>query len=340
MDMSDQGRYIQALVARPEGRAKQSPLRFYVGGLSKSTSEEVLFQYFSQFGEVTFFEIARSRNRQSRSMGFGYLEFAYLPGLVQSIESLKHNLGGRELRVEQAHHPNEAQSLRDQFDARRLYLSGIPSTVTPELIWAVLIKFGIPESITSLRRSNPYSNPNSFYCYVTMDRPQAVEKILQKRFLKVGDGKYLLAKQYISSSVYHKNGLTAIKQEVASGLSKQHKSSDIRDPQAASKSGCLLGALDKRNNSQVLVQRTFSLEGLLYRPGIGVCTQDQTRTTVIDARSLVYSHDTPKADAEDVKNLNTVRIWVENTNLRFNLVSRRGLSQLLLASEARRGPET
>ena len=175
-----------------------SALRLFVGGLNKSTSEEVLFQYFSQFGDVSHVEIPRSRDAMSK--GFGFVTFTNPSAPTEILVTNTHQLQGQSLRVELALALTERLAIHESYLARRLYLSGIPSTVTQRDIFEALSRFGIPESVTSLRRSNPYSNPNSFYCYVTMDRPQAVQQILQKKLLRCRAGYYIQVKPYLTAS--------------------------------------------------------------------------------------------------------------------------------------------
>ena len=173
---------------------QNKPFKLFVGGLNKSTSEEVLFQYFSQFGDVSHVEIARSPNRKSK--GYGYVCFMDEEGKENALGANFHLLDDALLRVEQAFDPDYRQAKHVQLAERRLYLSGIPSTATQEELYELMTQFGYPVSVTNLRRSNPYSNPNSFYCYVTMDRPQAVQRILKESILILRSGETVQAKAF------------------------------------------------------------------------------------------------------------------------------------------------
>ena len=201
--MSDQESSARLLSSRPQKSGVGSSLRLFVGGLNKSTSEEVLFQYFSQFGEVRSVEIPRSQDAVSK--GFGFVNFANLSLPLDKLLSEARCLEGQSIRVELAHDPADRLAAHESYLARRLYLSGIPSTATTKDIYEAVAEFGIPERITSLRRSNPYSNPNSFYCYVTMDRPQAVQNILHRKFLRCRGGFHILVKPYLNASSKLKN---------------------------------------------------------------------------------------------------------------------------------------
>ena len=173
---------------------EQQPFKFFIGGLNKSTSEEKFFQYFSQFGDVSHVEIARSPNRKSK--GYGYVCFKEEQGKANALRANLHVLDNARLRVEQAFDPDYRQAKHVQLAERRLYLSGIPSTATQEELCELLTQFGYTVSVTNLRRSNPYSNPNSFYCYVTMDRPQAVQRILKESILILRSGETIQAKAF------------------------------------------------------------------------------------------------------------------------------------------------
>ena len=186
--LSEQPKISQSIVTR------HLPLKLFVGSLCKSTSAEVLFQYFSQFGDVRQTEVAMSHRGTSRGYGYVILQ----PQNVATTDILFgniHVLEGSVLKIEEALDPEYRQLKHMQLAERRLYLSGIPSTVSQENIYEALKYFGDPVSVTNLRRSNPYSNPNSFYCYVTMDRPQAVKNILKKGSLILKCGTSIQAKR-------------------------------------------------------------------------------------------------------------------------------------------------
>jgi RNA recognition motif-containing protein len=55
---------------------QQTGFKLFVGGLNKSTSEEVLFQYFSQFGDVNHAELVVSSTNKSKGYSYVILELA------------------------------------------------------------------------------------------------------------------------------------------------------------------------------------------------------------------------------------------------------------------------
>lgn len=55
------------------GTNRYKKYEFFVGGLSKTTSDETFHQYFSQFGKVIGSHIVLNEGNSSR--GFGYVMF-------------------------------------------------------------------------------------------------------------------------------------------------------------------------------------------------------------------------------------------------------------------------
>ena len=182
-------------VPKPDYAVGRMLHRVFVGGLCKSTSEEVLFQYFSQFGDVSHVEIARSPNRKSK--GYGSVIFEKSSSAQKASRQGPHTIEGQKLRVEGALDDATRRAFHQELCCRRLYLSGIPRSATQTQIYDLLRLFGEPIAITKFRRSNPYSNPNSFYCYVTMDRPSTVARILQIGSLALSSSRRIQVKPVI-----------------------------------------------------------------------------------------------------------------------------------------------
>ena len=189
------------------GNTQHNVLNLFVGGLNKSTSEAELFHYFAEFGDVSHVEIARSPNGKSK--GYGYVVYLDPVGQQNALQVEPHVLQGFCLRVEPAHGSEFRQTQHMQLAERRLYLSGIPSTATQTEICRLLTNFGNPVSVTNLRRSNPYSNPNSFYCYVTMDSSTSAQRILAANCLVLSSGVKVTAKAFESPNCKKKSYLNS-----------------------------------------------------------------------------------------------------------------------------------
>ncbi len=91
--------------------------KLYVGNLSYGTSEELLSEAFSQYGEVVSSIVIRDRETQ-RSKGFGFVEMAEQGAAEAAMTTLNGTeLDGRMIRVNIAEdRPRPARPPRRDFN--------------------------------------------------------------------------------------------------------------------------------------------------------------------------------------------------------------------------------
>ncbi len=76
-------------------------IRLFVGGLSFSTTDEILRDEFARYGAVESAEIVRDHDGHSR--GFGFVEMTTVEDAEQALASLNgETFDGRPIRVEKA----------------------------------------------------------------------------------------------------------------------------------------------------------------------------------------------------------------------------------------------
>jgi len=86
---------------------QQQNQKLYVGSLPYKTTEEELFQIFSQFGEIVSVKIVTDRVT-GQSKGFGFVEMKEANDAQKAIEAVNGSeLGGRTLVVSVARPPQE-----------------------------------------------------------------------------------------------------------------------------------------------------------------------------------------------------------------------------------------
>jgi cold-inducible RNA-binding protein len=79
----------------------------FIGGLSYNTTEEVLRAAFEQLGTVNSVKIIMDKSTD-RSKGYGFVEMENEDEAKAAIEAYNgQKLGGRELKVNDAHHKDE-----------------------------------------------------------------------------------------------------------------------------------------------------------------------------------------------------------------------------------------
>jgi len=79
----------------------------FVGGLSYHTTEEMLREAFEEIGTVNSVKIIMDKST-GRSKGYGFVEMEKEDEAKTAIETYNgQKLGGRELKVNDAHHKEE-----------------------------------------------------------------------------------------------------------------------------------------------------------------------------------------------------------------------------------------
>jgi RNA recognition motif-containing protein len=89
---------------------QQQNQKLYVGSLPYKTTEDELYQIFSQFGAVVSVKVVTDRVT-GQSKGFGFVEMEKADEAQKAIESVNGSeLGGRTLVVSVARPPQERES--------------------------------------------------------------------------------------------------------------------------------------------------------------------------------------------------------------------------------------
>ena len=93
--------------------------KLYVGNLSFDTTDQMLQDTFSAYGEVTSATVIKDRDT-SRSKGFGFVEFAQDADAQKAKGAMDgKDLDGRSLRVDEAKEPREREQRSNSFSFGR-----------------------------------------------------------------------------------------------------------------------------------------------------------------------------------------------------------------------------
>ena len=174
-----------------DSKVQTACFELFVGGLALRTTDEDLFQYFSQFGPLAAAKISRSKNGKSKK--FGYLSFIHNIDGFRVLQLQTFWLHGNLIKVEEAIDSGTrafAHRLRSQ---RKLFIGGIPNGADPQQIWDLLSLHGEVESLTKFRKSNTLS----LYTIVTMRSAAEASRIISLEHLVFSSTYQIYVKRFV-----------------------------------------------------------------------------------------------------------------------------------------------
>jgi len=93
--------------------------KLYVGNLSFDTTDQILQDTFSAYGEVTSAIVIMDRESGS-SKGFGFVEFAQDADAKKAMEEMNgKEVDGRSLKVDEAKEPREREQRSGGYGSNR-----------------------------------------------------------------------------------------------------------------------------------------------------------------------------------------------------------------------------
>merc|ERR1712168_1551922 len=104
--------------------------KIFVGGLNRSTTDDVFRNHFSQYGEITDCIIIKEKEGGA-SKGFGFVTFTDVKSVEDSFAARPHTVDGKEVEVKRAM-PKDDQSNTKNEKTKRVFIGGISEDDTPE----------------------------------------------------------------------------------------------------------------------------------------------------------------------------------------------------------------
>ena len=165
--------------------SEEQERKLFVGGLNKiKTDEEDLKQFFQMYGSIIDCTIMRDADKQSR--GFGFVLFENSSSVDKIIAAKKEGnsflLDEHHIEVKRALPKvpgGNAGSSRTGGLYRKIFVGGLPSTITEEELRKYFERYGRVNEIELLRDRD--SNRLRGFAFVTFDDEDSADKCIQKR---------------------------------------------------------------------------------------------------------------------------------------------------------------
>lgn len=147
-----------------EGAENDEDRKLFVGGLSWNTTEDDLFQYFTQFGSISNVSIKYTNDGKSR--GFGFITFASNGSINAVLDHGPHSVNNKVIDPRKAKNRSQARS-----ECKKIFLGGLDVNVPEKEIRAIFGKYGKIDNVEL-----PYDNLNQCrrrFGFVLFEAPEA-----------------------------------------------------------------------------------------------------------------------------------------------------------------------
>ncbi|KAL6661737.1 hypothetical protein ACP70R_001121 [Stipagrostis hirtigluma subsp. patula] len=131
--------------ARPKGHggaggSSGSAGKIFVGGLPRDTTDATFVKHFGQYGEIVDSVIMKDRHT-SQPRGFGFITYSN-PAVVDKVIEDTHVINGRQVEIKRTIPKGTMQSNSKDFKTRKIFVGGLPSTLTEDDFRNFFAKYG------------------------------------------------------------------------------------------------------------------------------------------------------------------------------------------------------
>ncbi|XP_062229067.1 uncharacterized protein LOC133926911 [Phragmites australis] len=164
----EEGRTADAGVGDASGK-------IFVGGVAWETTEETFTKHFGKYGAITDSVIMKDKHTRM-PRGFGFVTFSD-PSVIDRVLEDEHVIDGRSVEVKRTV-PKEEMSSKDGPKTRKIFVGGIPSSLTEDNLKEHFSSYGkVVEHQIMLDHSTGRSRGFGF---VTFESEDAVERVMSE----------------------------------------------------------------------------------------------------------------------------------------------------------------
>lgn len=156
----------------PPRQVQDTKTRLFVGGVSKTTTEEALSAYFEPFGATSSVKIVTDPQTKE-SKGFAFISFEDAGTIDQIQEKRPHNIDGRDVSTKRVM-PKDENGQTDNSQVKKLFVGGIKGDITEDElkeifgVYGNIIKISIPTDKETSKQKG--------FVFIEFDDVDAVDK--------------------------------------------------------------------------------------------------------------------------------------------------------------------
>lgn len=124
-----------------DGGEPENFRKIFVGGLTANTTDEVMREFYQQFGELTDIIVMRDPNTK-RSRGFGFVTFGSKANVDAAMSARPHVIDGKTVDPKRAVPRDDKNRNESNISTKRLYVSGVREDHTEDMFTEYFSKYG------------------------------------------------------------------------------------------------------------------------------------------------------------------------------------------------------
>lgn len=158
--------------------------KIFVGGLTSNTTDEMMREFYAQYGEITDIIVMRDPTTK-RSRGFGFVTFTQKTEVDEAMKQRPHVIDGKTVDPKRAVPRDDKNRSESNVSTKRLYVSGVREDHTEDQLTEYFSKYGtVTKSEIILDKAT--QKPRGFG-FVTFDDHDSVDQcVLQKSHMVNG----------------------------------------------------------------------------------------------------------------------------------------------------------
>ncbi|CAI9725022.1 nuclear ribonucleoprotein s A2 B1 isoform X4 [Octopus vulgaris] len=172
--------------------------KLFIGGLSYSTNEESMKEYFEPWGDVVDCVVMRDPNTK-KSRGFGFITYKTEEQVDKAQCNRPHNIDNKEVETKRAMPRNETDS---QITVKKLFVGGIKEDTTEDDIREFFTCKGKIESIDMI--TDKGTGKKRGFCFITFEDYDTVDKLVLRKYYEF-KGKRIEVKKALSRAEMNHN---------------------------------------------------------------------------------------------------------------------------------------
>lgn len=147
--------------------------KMFIGGLTSSTTDETLKEFYSKWGELVDCVVMRDPATK-RSRGFGFVSYSKQSEVDEAMKHRPHVIDGKTVDPKRAVPREQSQRSEANVSSKRLYVSGVREEHTEDMFKEHFSKYGEVVKCEIIADKNT-GKPRGF-AFITFDDYDAVDK--------------------------------------------------------------------------------------------------------------------------------------------------------------------